>query len=73
MKNNIYDRIPMIATDDLIALQGLWTQICLSRPAPRRHDYHGKCLIRATLELESRAKNHLPTEKPIRKPRSTDA
>jgi len=69
MKTSIYNRISEIATPELAALRGLWAGLCADRPTPRRHDYWGKCLLRASLELEQRARPdaHSPTGKSIRK------
>ncbi len=54
MKQSIYNRIPDIATDDLITLQTLYAGLCEDLPTPRRHDYRGKCLMRIALVLEER-------------------
>jgi hypothetical protein len=53
-KMNIYDRIPSTPTADLAALKRLWTMLIAQREGTPKHDYHGKCLMRATLELERR-------------------
>jgi len=55
MKTSIYDRIPSTATEDLLRLRSVWAmRIEMRKTAPRRHDYIGKCFIRATLVLEER-------------------
>lgn len=54
MKTSIYDRIPEIPTDDLKRLVKLWAGMIERRDRSPRHDYHGRCLLRATLELERR-------------------
>jgi len=54
MKTNIYDRIPNIATEDLSLLLRIWNRLLMDRVKMPRHDYHGKCVLRATLILEAR-------------------
>jgi hypothetical protein len=55
MKNSIYDRIPVITTADLVELKSIWSRLVQRRISTPRHDYHGKCLMRCTIELERRA------------------
>lgn len=57
MKTSIYDRIPVINTEDLQLLLPFWTRSIENRETTPKHDYHGKCLMRATLELEKRKKS----------------
>lgn len=65
MKQSIYHRIPEIATEDLIELQHLFAGLCEDRiSTPKRHDYRGKCLLRISLELETRA--NAPTPPPAK-------
>jgi len=54
MKISIYDRIPMLTTAELLMLNDLWSGMVEHREKTPRHDYHGKCLIRISLELERR-------------------
>lgn len=61
MKTSLYDRIPTIETDLLIRMRDhLCVRIEMRDSTPRRHDYLGKCLIGATLELERRGVLPLP-------------
>ena len=55
MKISIYDRIPIITTADLVELKAIWSRLVQGRTSTPRHDYHGKCLMRCTMELEQRA------------------
>jgi hypothetical protein len=66
MKQSIYDRIPQIETCDLNDLIRFWTRLCNDRPRLPRHDYWGKCIIRAVHVLEERGALPHP-KKPIRR------
>lgn len=70
MKNNIYDRLSEIATEDLLLLRAVWTRLMDDRARSPRHDYVGKCVLRATLILEKRGAllQPIPHTKPIRRP-----
>ncbi len=54
MKTNIYDRISSLATEDLMLLLRIWNRLIADRTQTPRHDYRGKCVLRATLVLEAR-------------------
>lgn len=55
MKTSIYHRIPDLPTDELKLMIRLWGGMVANREqVPMHHDYHGKCLMRAALELEQR-------------------
>jgi hypothetical protein len=56
VKNSIYDRIPTLSTRALIRMRRYWTRAMEARDTTPRFDYHGRCLLRATLELERRRK-----------------
>lgn len=68
MKNNIYNRLSEIATEDLFFLRAVWTRLIDDRMRTPKHDYVGKCALRATLILEKRGAltPPLPHIKPIR-------
>lgn len=69
MKNNIYNRLSEIATEDLLFMRAIWTRLIEDRARTPRHDYVGKCALRATLILEGRGAltPPLPHTKPIRR------
>lgn len=67
MKTSVYDRIPTSSTGDLMSMRRMLIIRYEQRDhTPRRHDYLGKCLIRATQVLESRGVLPLPTVSTIR-------
>lgn len=58
MNSTIYDRIPTMTTDELQTVIRLWSGIVSARPeTPKHHDYMGRMLIRACLEMEKRNGN----------------
>lgn len=70
MKNHIYTRLADITTEDLLMLRAVWNRLIADRTRAPRHDYVGKCAIRATLILEGRGALDQPPphpNKPIRR------
>lgn len=71
MKNNIYNRLADITTEDLLLLRAVWNRLITDRARVPRHDYVGKCAMRATLILEGRVALDQPPPHPTKPIRRT--